>query len=921
MTRVLCGLLALAASAVALGILTGTALASPPDGKPPFIATPEECALLDDARTRGKMDGLLLQLLLACGREDELGGPRQEPARPPQAGGPAGAADVQVNDSAGDDQNASTTQSETSIAVNETTGTYCSGYNDSHSGFVEGSFTGFSRSTDGGTTWDDRGALPSGSGGDPSVVWRKSDGKFYFAALRQGGLGVWRSDDDCLSFTFVAQAASGSDDKELMAVDNFAASPFFGRLYLAWTDFGAGGQIVASHSTDAGATWSAQLALSAGGADVQGAWPTVAPNGDVYVGWLRWNPFPSGPIDVEIARSTDGGVSYALVTNPMTGEVNPRDATATGNCGRPALNENIRYLPSPQVAVGSDGALHVVYSYDPDGFDVGDVVDVYYRKSTDAGATWGPEVRINDDATLSDQYFPTLSVSPQNIVVSTWYDRRLDAANELQDTFRSFSPDGGLTWLANERVSDVSTPIYLDPGLAGCYHGDYDQVAQEPGFALIQWSDDRNMQNGHNDPDVWFEVAPVSNDFLVLGDPASLAVCAPADAVYAIDVLSFQGFNEQVTLAASGQPAGTSTSFSINPVTPPGSSTMTISDTAAATPGSYSVLVTGTSSPSNIVHDTTLGLDLFNQAPAAPTLTSPPDGATGQPIRPTFTWTAVPQAGTYSIEIATDAGFTNVVDGASGLTQTTYSASVDLDTNTQHFWRVRALNACGTGPDSAVFDFTTQAAPGDCNLGQQSVQVFFDDLESGAAGWQSGGQGDTWQLSGNRTISGVNAFFAMDVANITDQQLVSPEVALPAGESPLTLQFWNWQEIESSGAGCFDGAVLEVSNDGGLSWTRLETELLTDPYDGVVSDQFGNPLANDNAWCGDPQDWLKSVADLDAFAGQAVRFRFRLGTDSSVSREGWYVDDVEVQSCTDNSLIFSDGFESGDTSSWTSSVP
>jgi hypothetical protein len=68
---------------------------------------------------------------------------------------------------------------------------------------------------------------------------------------------------------------------------------------------------------------------------------------------------------------------------------------------------------------------------------------------------------------------------------------------------------------------------------------------------------------------------------------------------------------------------------------------------------------------------------------------------------------------------------------------------------------------------------------------------------------------------------------------------------------------------------------------------------------------------------------LKSVVDLDAYAGQTARFRFRLGTDSSVEREGWYLDDVYVQSCEtgEPGLPFSDGFESGDTTAWSNTVP
>ena len=77
----------------------------------------------------------------------------------------------------------------------------------------------------------------------------------------------------------------------------------------------------------------------------------------------------------------------------------------------------------------------------------------------------------------------------------------------------------------------------------------------------------------------------------------------------------------------------------------------------------------------------------------------------------------------------------------------------------------------------------------------------------------------------------------------------------------------------------------------------IRDSLLTDPYNGAVSGSFSNPLAGLQAWCGDPQDWLNSIVNLSAYAGQTVQFRFRLGSDNGVSREGWTIDDVVVQSC------------------------
>ncbi|MGH8933967.1 MAG: sialidase family protein, partial [Egibacteraceae bacterium] len=488
------------------------------------------CDLLDEPAVRGLMSGMFeTHLLIQCGRGDELGKGANEPVAPgpsnPQVG-----VDVMVN--ATGETGPNTTQSETSLARNEDTGTLCSGFNDGYSGIVLGEgYTGFSRSIDDGATWDDRGHFGGSSFGDPSMFWRRADGLFYIATLHSNGLALYQSTDECQTFQFLSNpSTSGGADKELIAIDNDPASPFYGRFYLAQTDFGAGAQISFTYSDD-GISWAGAQLLSGSGIDVQGAWPTVAPNGDLYIGWVRWNPYPSGPIDIEIVRSTDGGETFAFVSNPLTGAVNPRDNAATNFCGRPALNGNIRYLPSPQVAVSPNGDLHVVYSYDPDGFNTGDVVNVYYRRSTDDGATWGPEILLNDDGTTTDQFFPTLSTGPGGRIVTTWYDRRLDEAdNYLFDYFMRVSNDGGDSFEDSLRVSDVSSPVYIDPGLASCYHGDYDQQLQDAGYAYIQWSDDRNVTSGHPDPDVWFDKHAFFPDFTLEAEPETLDVCAPEDA-------------------------------------------------------------------------------------------------------------------------------------------------------------------------------------------------------------------------------------------------------------------------------------------------------------------------------------------------------------------------------------------------------
>ncbi|MCK5920806.1 MAG: choice-of-anchor J domain-containing protein, partial [Methylococcales bacterium] len=293
---------------------------------------------------------------------------------------------------------------------------------------------------------------------------------------------------------------------------------------------------------------------------------------------------------------------------------------------------------------------------------------------------------------------------------------------------------------------------------------------------------------------------------------------------------------------------------------------------------------------------TTVDLTVSAAAPGGTTLTSPADGATNIANPPTLQWTATAGASSYLVEVATDAGFSNIVYSAT-VNGTSTNAS-GLATGTQYYWRVTASNGCGAGTASSTYSFTTESAPGDCSAGTTAEIVYSEDFEGGEGSWtHDSATGPDTSAHGAANGNGSAGFHATNVDEISDQRLTSPMITLPTGQSPLTFQFANYQEMEADTAtACYDGGILEVSADGS-TWTQLENELLTDPYNGPLDGGFNNPLIGSNAWCGDPQEWLNSIVDVDAYAGQTVQFRLRLGTDASVSRPGWNIDDVKVQSC------------------------
>jgi hypothetical protein len=385
--------------------------------------------------------------------------------------------------------------------------------------------------------------------------------------------------------------------------------------------------------------------------------------------------------------------------------------------------------------------------------------------------------------------------------------------------------------------------------------------------------------------------------FTLAPTPAETSVCAGTPASVTINAGSTGGFNGAVTLSASGNPAPSTVSFSPNPIpTLPGSSTMQVGNTGGVAAGVYPINVHGTASGASN-EDATVTLSVFTTAPGAPSLAAPSNNATNQPVRPTFSWSGS-NSEQYTIEVATDAAFTSVVYTET-VTGTTATPGTDLASNTQYYWRVTAANACGAGAASPTFTFSTLPLPGDCSAGSTAQTLYNYGFESGLNGWTLGAGSIANSWADNATAhSGTHSWKANDPGLLSDQRLVSPSIALPTGEAPLTLQYWNRRGMEANGAtGCYDGGILEASTNGGSTWTQVgSASLLTDPYTGPISTSFSNPLGGLQAWCG-TTEWVQSIVDVSAMAGQNVQFRFRLGSDTSVGADGWYLDDVKVQSC------------------------
>ena len=396
------------------------------------------------------------------------------------------------------------------------------------------------------------------------------------------------------------------------------------------------------------------------------------------------------------------------------------------------------------------------------------------------------------------------------------------------------------------------------------------------------------------DPSLEIVMKPKYPDFRINADPTTIKTCNNGTNQAALNLTSVNGYSSPVSLSASSV-AGFTTTFGANPVTPPGSTTATITGSGTATTGTKKLTITGTSG--SLVHTADLELTVFAPITGGTQLKTPADKSKDISPRPTFTWSEVTNTETYQLQVATDASFSKVVVDRSGIVGTNFTLTANLATDTQYYWRVYAENVCGKVIGTQVFSFRTSPGPGDCGAGTVKQQLFFEDFESGLDGWQNPGDLYKFTLSTVRAYSPTQAVLASVPGGQSDQRLISPVFNVPDTTEPVSLIFWHRWTFDSQSA-CNDGAILEASIDGGATWNQVaKSYLLTNAYNGTVRTGEYNPLSGRQAWCFGTDEWVRTVVQLSPYKGKSVQFRFRLGSGISGAAEGWYIDDVVVQTC------------------------
>lgn len=364
---------------------------------------------------------------------------------------------------------------------------------------VAGSVINFVHTSfDGGKTWKTQNIKSDlGIWGDPCIVADFKGNFYYFHLSDPEGIN-WRS-KKILDQMVVQKSIDGGvtwsrgvgigknppkqQDKEWAVVN-----PFNNEIYLTWTEFDTyGSKSVADHSRilfskskDAGETWSKPKVLSEveGNAKddngtVEGAVPAVGENGEIYCAW-------SVKDKIYFDKSTDGGKTW------LQKDIIAANQTGWGFDIKGLGRANGLPVTAVDLSNGKyKGSIYINFADTRNGENNS---DVFLIKSSDKGKTWSKPIRVNQDNTKTEQFFPWMSVDAKTGFIYIVYYDRSKYKDSKTDVVLAVSKDGGKTF-KNTTISN--TPFIPNKNV---FFGDYNNISAYNGVIRPIWTRYENLK-------------------------------------------------------------------------------------------------------------------------------------------------------------------------------------------------------------------------------------------------------------------------------------------------------------------------------------------------------------------------------------------------------------------------------------------
>ncbi len=331
--------------------------------------------------------------------------------------------------------------------------------------------------------------------GDPVVAYDSLGNLFYENLYGTTstvlGVKIVKSSDNGVTWGPGITALAGID-KCWLACDQ-TSGPYANNVYACMTSSGGGNF---SRSTDHGAIFTTTFSPST--QSVPGMMVCVGPDnniqgGSVYVVTNSGSQFAS---TYTFYRSNDGGLTFTQMSaqqfsNYVGTNVNNRNSVS-----------GMRTRPYPMITADNSygphrGRFYLVYaSNDPPGN--GNKPDIWCRYSDDGGTTWSAAKIVNDDAGTqsNNQWHPAIWCDKDNgRLYVQWMDTRDTPSHDSAFIYASYSSDGGVTFVANQRISNKKMKIDC-PSCGGGgtprYQGDYNGIYSNKKVGMAGWTDFRN---------------------------------------------------------------------------------------------------------------------------------------------------------------------------------------------------------------------------------------------------------------------------------------------------------------------------------------------------------------------------------------------------------------------------------------------
>jgi len=244
--------------------------------------------------------------------------------------------------------------------------------------------------------------------------------------------------------------------------------------------------------------------------------------------------------------------------------------------------------------------------------------------------------------------------------------------------------------------------------------------------------------------------------------------------------------------------------------------------------------------------------------------------------------------GNFSVSIVpvssniTSVGSPNAHNGMTMLQETTANISFVLDNNIQTGDQISFDLVMNNG----LFDTKKHITMPYGN----PTDIFTDDGDASASHWNNSGWGTSHTVY-HSPSSSITDSPSGNYPNSTNSSITSATPIDLTTAVKAELSFFAKWEIEDN----WDYAQLQVSTDNGNTWIAQCGQYTNE---GSSHQDQGEPLYD-----GTKHTWVKETISLSNYIGQQILFRFRLVSDNSINKDGFYFDDLKVSVLSPTSAV------------------